>query len=201
VSYREPFHFQQETSELRRRVTGMVRRALVTVTGAAGAARGIWQMTFGKPDGVTLDADEIEVFQGVGFASRPRSSSRAEAIVVAVGGSSARAAIALRDEDLRKLAAADLEEDETAIFTSSAIVRVTKDGKVKISTIGGTPKELAFADDLQAVVDYLKSQFDPVTGHVHVTAVGPTTGITESVTPGTGAGDLSVTPTSVLKAE
>lgn len=116
-----------------RRLRGMLRRMVVRAT-----KRVLWQLEGHKlPNGVTEPA-EAEVFSGVGFYARPRTSSRAEAIMAAIGDAQHVVIIATRDEDLRKrwASALDRSADVAAMFNSAAITLI-KDSTVEIRSRTG----------------------------------------------------------------
>jgi phage gp45-like len=109
---------------------------------------GLWQL-LGHDDEVDED---VPVFQGIGFASRPSATSvtggRAEAVLLHVAGASSHPVIvATRDESIR----VELDEDETAIFNGSSIVKVKADGTIEIGSQGGTFVPLALKSDVQAI--------------------------------------------------
>jgi len=93
---------------------------------------GAWQL-LGPNEERSAD---VEVFHNIGFASRPESGSEtAEVILVHVHGASGHpVVVASRDEATR----VDLDEDETAIFTAGAIVKIKADDTIEIGTRGGT---------------------------------------------------------------
>ncbi len=98
-------------SSVARRLGGLVRRMLVSVSKG-----GQWQV-----QGHEGEADsDVPVFQGIGFASRPKDGAKgAEVILCQVGGASGHPAIvALRDEDMRKAHSAvkNLGPGETVVF-------------------------------------------------------------------------------------
>lgn len=103
---------------------GMVRRVVI----AAARASGLWQLRGYKGiDEEDEPFENVEVFQGIGFSSRPKSSGKPEAILVQVGGRAGNAVVvATRDKTL-PLA---LDEDETAIMNSLRTVLVNKLGHV-----------------------------------------------------------------------
>lgn len=170
----------------------LIRRMAITASNG-----GLWQL-MGPNDEVMAD---VEVFQGVGFASRPEADSdSAEAIVVKVGGKLNHPVIvATRDEDVR----VDVAEDETAIFNSVSIVHVRANGEIEATSIGGTPVALATKADIDALEEFLKDQFDSVSGvgHVHATPSGPTTTMTAGSGSGTGFSVPSASGTTKMKAE
>jgi phage gp45-like len=166
---------QREAVELR----NLIRRLAISASEG-----GIWQL-LGPDDEVMAD---VEVFQGIGYASRPESSSTgAEAVVVKIGGKLTHpVVIATRDESTR----VDLDEDETAIFNSTAIVKVKADGTIEIGSHGGTFESLATKADVQTIRDELHKHH-----HTYVPGSNPATTTTgnPSVTSPTG--------TQKLKAE
>jgi hypothetical protein len=48
-----------------------------------------------------------------------------------------------------------LDVDETIIYTSGLVIRLTAEGTIEARTLGGTAKRLAFHDDVQAIRDAL----------------------------------------------
>src|SRR5688500_112943 len=89
-------------------LAGLARRLTVKLSGA------LWQLLGFKG---AYDEEEtfpdVEVFQNVGFRSRPKAGSRAEVIVLNLGGEPGNAVVvATRDRSIE----VELEEDETAIF-------------------------------------------------------------------------------------
>jgi phage gp45-like len=128
------------------RLKSLVRRVAV-----ASSPGGRWQLTGYEGEPTHTD---IEVFSGIGISSRPSATSvgngDAEAIMVRVGSSRAHPVIiATRDESVR----VDLEEDETAIYNSSSIVKIKADGTIEIGSRGGSVAALALKSDVQAVKD------------------------------------------------
>lgn len=125
--------FANAVSGFRRQIAGMARRMVVTLS--SGPA---WQVLGHTTFGTTREAPNVEAYQGIGFASRPAAgTSSAEAIVLNVGGPNNPAIVATRDEALRSASAGDLEDDEAAVFNTTARVRVRKDGTIEIASISG----------------------------------------------------------------
>jgi phage gp45-like len=102
----------------------------------------------------------VEVFSGVGFYSRPKAGSKPEVIVVNVGGEDGHpVVVATRDLSIQ----VSLAEDETAIFNSSAVVKVAANGDVLVRAksggsvsvdAGGTAEAVAFwkgIEDLKTI--------------------------------------------------
>ena len=112
------------------------------------------------------DDEPVEVFSGVGFASRPSADSTAEGVVAHIGARGNHPVlIATRDEDLRKAVLGDLEAGETAIFSAGGATAVlTKDGDVRITA---APGREVIIDDGAGGTEALvrKSDFD---GHTHL---------------------------------
>lgn len=154
----------------------MVRRMTVKLTDG-----GVWQVAGHLLFDNQREAPPAENYPGIGFAARPPAGTSAEAIVVQVGGSNQPAIVGLRDEATRAKVSA-IVADEAVVYNSVARVYVKADGTIEIRSHGGTALSLATKADLQAVVTYLKKQFDPAAGHVHATPSGPTTAITEGST-------------------
>jgi phage gp45-like len=132
------------------------------------------------------------VFSGVGFYARPKVGHNAEAVVVFPGGAANPIIIATRDEDARK-AMAKLNADETAVFNSTTVILIKKDGTVEVRAANGTAKSLV--------------HFDTFSRHVHsCTAPGNPSGppIPVVSVPPPGPGDPPTVPlggTTVLKAQ
>jgi len=191
VTWRSKDDLARETGAERRELVGKIRKTLVSLSSGA-----VWQFLGALVQGVARETFAAEVWQGIGFASRPRTTSKAEALLVYVGrGARQVQAVAMRDEDLRRVAAANLEPDETAIFSSKSIVVIKADGSVEIRSIGGTPAPLALKSELAA----LRTAF---LAHTHVLTIAAASG-----SGGTGTAAITTTTvaapvgTTVLKAE
>jgi phage gp45-like len=102
---------------------------------------GLWQLL-----GYETEAGSgVPFFGTLGIFARPRRG-RGEAVAVKVGGAHGHEVIvATRDESVR----IELEEDETAVFTSTLVIRLSKDGDITASTRGGVAVPLATKADLQ----------------------------------------------------
>lgn len=164
--------FARERSPRERRNRGLTRR--VRIRTSSGPA---WRVTGYTYLGQT-ETPEVEPFTGVGFYSRPRTSSRAEAVVITIGDAQHSVIVATRDEDLRRLWKAELDAgtDVAAMFTSATIVLVKPDGTVEIRRRGGTAKSLAFQEDLQTLRDHVAGLFVGGSGSAPVAAPGVGTG-------------------------
>jgi phage gp45-like len=172
----------------------LVRRLKVSLTKAIGR----WQLLgFRGVDGEQETFDDVEVFQGIGFASRPAAGGRPEAVVVHVRAEGGHPVIiATRDKTTQP----ELDEDETQVSNSQVRLKMTAAGEI-LADDGGGAVELATKADVQRAIDYLKKQFDPLAGHVHATPSGPTTTITEATGPAAGGTAPSPTGTTVFKAK
>lgn len=154
--------------DLRERLWQAARQSLIRRFRVAASAGVQWLLEGHEDLDGNLERDEVEVFSGVGFYSRPAAGHRTEAIVALVGGEPGHPVIvATRDQDGVK-AIGDLAEDETAIFTSQAIVKIGADGSVEIRSLGGAAAALATKADLDALITTFN-------GHTHVYAPGPGT--------------------------
>ncbi|MFH0901900.1 MAG: phage baseplate assembly protein [Pseudomonadota bacterium] len=143
------------------RVRRIVRRAAISLASASG----LWQLTgYEDADEAQEIWDEVEVFPGIGFWSRPAAGGKPEAILVSVGSEGGHpVVVATRDKSCQ----IDLVEGETAIFNSAgARVLVKADGTVRIEGTAGGAEALATQSDLTA----LKAAFDV---HTHLYAPGP----------------------------
>lgn len=171
MTWRGSEEFARERGEIFRLLKGMVRRLAVTL-----AEGGIWQV-LGQHGGAGGDeTNDVELFGGIGFHSRPPSSGKPEAIAVAVGGAKHQAIVATRDEATRQAVAGDLQEDGAAIFNSQAIVRV-EGSRIEARSATGNASPVATLADLQALRDYVDAQLSATGGHTHTVAGGTTTAI------------------------
>lgn len=173
--------FRERTSRAATMLQGMIRRLVTSVTDGA-----LWQVLgYTNFDG-KRESYGAELFQHVGFASRPAGA--AEVVVVNVGGAAEHPIIvATRDRST----AVALEADETAIYTSTGIVKVTKDGDVIVRAKAGRTvsvddgsgaAELATKADLDALAHYVDHVLTlPVSGGT----AGPTAGTTAPAAAGT----------------
>jgi phage gp45-like len=161
--------------------------SLVRRLAVAASEGGSWQLLGPKDeDGAAEVAADIEVFQQIGYSSRPVAES-GEVVVVKIGGALTHPVIiATRDESIR----VDLDEDETAIYNSASIVKVKADGTIEIGSQGGTFAALALKSD----VDTIQSQLD---GHSHTYLPGSGGATTTTGNPSVTA----PTGTVKLKAE
>lgn len=132
--------WMRRVTELFARITDMVRRFVPTST--ADPTR--WQVE-GFVDGDETERDDLDVFQGIGFASRPPDGAAAECVAVAVNARDHHVIVATRDASTTQavIAEVQLEMDETVVFTSNSIVKITADGEVMLGRIGGDFKRVA----------------------------------------------------------
>ncbi len=148
-----------------------------------------WSLEGHQDSDGNTELEDAEVFQEVGFFSRPKTSDRAEVIAVKVGMRSNHPVIvATRSQDgVARLG--KTTDDETIVFTSGLMVRLTQaDGKIYIGSIGGTLQALATKDDIDALKDW-------AAGHTH------TSGGSGSPTSAPLTTPPSATGTTKLKAE
>ena len=191
---RDAQDFARETSAIARRMRGLTRR--MRIRSSSGA---VWQVTGHRVMG-NLEAPELEPFTGVGFYSRPRPTSKADAIVITVGDAKHQVIIATRDEDLRKLWRTELDAgaDVAAMFNSATIVLCKPDGTVEIRSRGGTAHRLAKASELQALATAFY-------GHGHFSNGSPPTATFDPMDPPLEPPDPLGNPgqpgTDVLKGE
>jgi phage gp45-like len=150
-------------------VRNLVRRLKVSLTKAVGR----WQLLglLGL-DGERETFDDVEVFQGIGFASRPAAGGKPEAVVVHVRAEGGHPVIiATRDKTTQP----ELDEDETQVSNSKVRVRMTAAGEI-LADDGSGAVELATKADVQALRDALTShthQYSPGPGAAAPTGPGP----------------------------
>lgn len=120
-------------------------RALVRRLRVVASAGVHWALEGHEDADGNVESDDVEVFPGVGLYARAKASHRVEAIAVKVGGADHPVIVATRNQDGIKILG-DLEEDEAAIFTSVAMVKIKANGEVLIGSIDGTFAALAKAD-------------------------------------------------------
>lgn len=151
MSYRSAADLKREQSPEAKSNASRIRRLAVSVT-----SRVFWQLLGYKSHESKQKGIDAENFSGIGFYARPKTSDKAEAVLVSVGDARHSVIIATRNEDVRKQIA-NLAENETAIFTSLSTVVIKADGTIEIRSKDGTALPLPTLADLQAVVDALDS--------------------------------------------
>ena len=122
--------FRDRTSWTATVLRGVVRRLV------ADATEGLTWRLLGYLDAIDgkRETFDVENFQQVGFGSRP--PGQAEVVIVNVGGEAEHPIIvATRDRSTQVALAAD----ETAIWNSKVVVKITAAGVVEIGTPGGIP--------------------------------------------------------------
>lgn len=159
-----------------RRMLDMIGYFTVTLT-----RRPQWQAARGLLlDSQTKETVEAAPFTGIGFYARPALGKNIEAIVVRIGAAADMPAIVgLRDEDTRSVVAKDFQDDETGVYNTQVILKMTKDGKIlACPTSGGAPVALALKSDVDAAITAHN-------GHTHsgVTAGIGITGPANTVAP------------------
>lgn len=141
-----------------RKITSVVRRMRITASSGA-----LWSVD------TSDEEDTAENFENAGFASRPAADDNAEAIVLKVGGESGHPVIvATRNRDSFKIleAGEGIEAGETAIYTSSSMVKIRADGTIELGSIGGSRQALATKADIDALKTWAAT-------HTHLYAPGP----------------------------
>ncbi len=194
MSYRTAAQYKDEQGPTARTNASKLRRMAVSVT-----SRVFWQLLGYKSHESKQPATDHENFSGIGFYARPRTSDKAEAILASVGDARHSVIIATRNEDVRKQIA-NLEADETAIFTSLGIIVIKADGTVEIRSESGTAVPLATKADVDELRSKLNALIAAYKLHVHG---GVTTGAGLSAVPTvvTAADADAMVGTLVLKAE
>jgi phage gp45-like len=134
-------------------LSNMIRRLAVRAAGAVTR----WQLSGHEDDqGNEEGADDVEVYQQVGFASRPKAGTgKTTGIVASIAGSARNLLlIAARDVTGRPT----VDEDETAIHNSKTFVRITKDGDVIVRVATG--RTVTIDDGSGAVLLATKADLD-----------------------------------------
>jgi hypothetical protein len=109
------------------RIAGTVRRMAISLT-----SKVLWQLVgFRQLDG-SIEVTNAEAFTGIGFYARPPRSAAPEAIVVSIVDATTPMIIAVRDEQTRANIAGGIEEDETAVFNSQAMLLLRRDGTIEV---------------------------------------------------------------------
>tara|TARA_R110000868_G_scaffold86218_2_gene241883 strand:- start:394 stop:873 length:480 start_codon:yes stop_codon:yes gene_type:complete len=119
----------------------------------------LWALDGFKDFDGNVEGESAEVFDGIGFASRPASGDNAEVIALKVGGESGHPVIvATRNRDSFKVLqeGEGLAEGETAIYTGESMVKIKADGTIELGSIGGVRQALATLGD----IENLKAVFD-----------------------------------------
>ena len=128
MSRRSVAALRGSNSPARMQLLNQIRRESVDVT----KDQGIWSTrAYIDDDGNVETNPDVEVFQGVGFASRPLKANEAECIVARVGAKGNNPVIiATRDRD----AEIALNRDETAIFNSTGtFAKIKADGSIELN--------------------------------------------------------------------
>jgi phage gp45-like len=100
---------------------------------------------------------DLEVFQNVGYTSRPKAGSDGEVILGRVGAKSGHPVVlAARDRTTEPT----IDPDETAIHNSLALVYIKDDGTIEARTKAGAAVSLALKSDVQTI----RNELD---GHAH----------------------------------
>lgn len=133
---------------------GLVRRCVASLTEGL-----TWQL-LGYGDARTRESFPAELFQQVGFASRP--PGQAEVIMVNVGGEAEHGVIVATRDRSTQVA---IEKDETAIFTSGTVIRLTKDGDVLVRA---KPGRTVSVDDGSGGAQELATKADVNTLALHI---------------------------------
>lgn len=150
----------QEVSNFAREVAGMIRRMVVGVTSTT-----FWQVLGDELLDGKIWTKDAEVFQGVGVVARPPEGASVETVVVfPAGGAAQPIVVGARDVATARAAVGELEPDETAIYTSAAIVVIKAGGTVEIRTPGGTAVPLATKDDLDKLMTAISTAITAMGG-------------------------------------
>jgi phage gp45-like len=124
-------------------------------------SKALWQIAGHVLADGTRETRNAEVFGGIGIAARPKSSDRAEAIVMFPGGAAGNPVIVgLRNEDARRaleLAIGKLKEGEAALYGSSGLpfVHVRDNGTVEIRKLAGITEPTIRGTTYRAAEDAL----------------------------------------------
>lgn len=177
MTWRDTKDFRDAVSPPIRDLAGRLRRMLIRLTSRAGSPSAIWQLLGHRGEDGRTETVDAEVFSGIGVFARPLGSAKAEAVVVNVGSVEQPIVIATRCEDVRKAVLDQLAENETAIYTSKAVVWIRADGTVEIRTATGTAKKVAHQEDLEALWTHVNGLATGGSGSaiIPAPAIGPGT--------------------------
>lgn len=123
-----------------------------------------------------VEADKMDMLSPVGLIARPEDNATVQVLTAYIGGDGDHpVAVGTLDHTRRVIiSTVGLDADETIIYTSALVIKLTKDGKIEQGTPGGTVEPPALKSDvdrLQARVDSLEQNF---LFHGHATAAtGP----------------------------
>lgn len=183
---------------LRARTSGLVPmlESIARRMTLAASSAVLWALE-GVVDGDgTVERDEAEVFSGIGFYARPKAGDKAEVVVLRIGGESDHGVIiATRNLDgIKRIGT--LGEDESIVFNSQVMVKVTAAGEILAGSIGGSFGPLATLADIDALRNWVAT-------HTHggVTAGGAVTQAPTGAVPPTPLAPPTASGTQKLKAE
>ena len=188
------------TGQVGRRIRGMLsRRDLDHDRSEGNRVRAIGREAL-DGSAETLDMD---AFAPVGILGRPSGNATVEAAVGFVGSDGAHPiALSFLDHGRRAVIdAVGLDADETLIYTSALVIKLTADGKIELRTTGGTAVALALksdVDSLKAQVDALQAAYN---AHTHAYAPGPGAPVPTEVPVPTSAASSTVTGSTVVLVE
>ena len=138
--------------KMARRLASMISRRLLDLAGSDGDR--VTALGRESLDGDIAD-DVMDAFSPVGIIGRPAAAARVEAAVAFIGADGTHPVdLAFLDSTRRDvIAAVKLEADETIVYSSQSMVKITKDGEVLIGRIGGEFKAVALADHSHTIPD------------------------------------------------
>lgn len=168
---------RHRTSTETRDTRGMIRWVAIKLTSDPE-----WQVVGHRLfDGRTKETSHPFNFSGIGFYARPKAGRNVEGIMAHIGGAQNPVLIATRDEDTRNQVA-KIAEDETIMFNTVVMATCKSSGECWICPPGGTPRKLAFADELNDLRAFVLQQFTPP-GHTHTVSGSVTTAVVPVLAP------------------
>jgi hypothetical protein len=196
----------EATGQMARRVRGMLSRRDIDHDASNGdRVRAVGREAL---DG-SAETVEMDAFGPVGLIGRPSGNATVESAVGFVGADGSHpVALSFLDHSRRAVIdAVGLDVDETLIYTSALIVKLTRDGKIEHRTTGGTAGPLSLKSDsdaLNARVSMVESSLNAFiavyAAHTHLDPVSGSTGTpSNAATP--SASSATINGTAVVMGE
>lgn len=156
----------------------------------------------------TVETDKMDMLSPVGLIARPEDNATVQVLTAYIGGAGDHpVAVGTLDHTRRAvISTVGLKADETLIYTSALVIKLTADGTIELCSTGGTPVPLATKADVDAVNARVSSLQAAYNAHVHVAGALVAPGGGGAVTGSTGTttannASATVNGTTVVLAE